>query len=171
MNTAKTYQSIIKMVSSYSAQLAMLKEEDFQLSPPIGGWSYSEVYSHIFDSSLLTLMAIEKCINGEGENKPTTMVAKVVLLFGFLPKVKVPAKLADRVKKIDLQTAQQLITKFELQLATVYPQIAQGKSNVKVKHPKLGYLNAKQWLRFVEIHFNHHLKQLNRIKHSFKTAH
>lgn len=167
MNTAKTYQSILKMVSSYSAQLAMLNEENFQLTPPIGGWSYSEVYSHIFDSSLLTLMAIEKCVNGEGENQPTSFAAKVVLLFGFLPKVKVPAKLADRVKKIDVQAAQQLITEFELQLAKVYPQIAQGKPNVKVKHPKLGYLNATQWLRFVEIHFNHHIKQLNRIHKSF----
>jgi glycosyltransferase involved in cell wall biosynthesis len=34
-----------------------------------------------------------------------------------------------------------------------------------------GYLNAKQWLRFIEIHLNHHLKQLNRIENSFLQQH
>ena len=52
MNTKKVYQSITKIVESYKAKLANQSEEEFTLTPPIGGWSYSEVYSHIFDASL-----------------------------------------------------------------------------------------------------------------------
>lgn len=170
MNPSKTYQLIIKIVGKYSAQLAIMQEKDFQVSPPMGGWSYSEVYSHIFDSSLLSLMAVAKCSNGQGENKPSTLAAQLVLLLGWLPKVKVPSKLADRVKKIDQQAAQQLITAFELALSEIYPHIAQAKPNAKVKHPRLGYLNATQWLKFIAIHFNHHLKQLQRIKESHEAA-
>jgi hypothetical protein len=168
MNTEKTYQSIIKIVSNYSAQLAMVDEHIFQAKPPIGGWSLSEVYSHIFDSSLLSLMAIEKCTQGLGEQKKTLFVAKLLLLIGRFPLAKAPSKIADRVKKITPIDAQQLITDFELQLSKNYSSISKAEATHKIKHPRLGYLNAKQWLRFIEIHLNHHLHQLHRINKSFK---
>jgi len=174
MNSTKVYQSIIKTVAAYQAKLTAMGEEEFSLTPPIGGWSYSEVYSHIFDASLLSLIALSNCLNGDGEVKPTAFGAKVVLFFGALPpgkKYKVPAKLAERVKKISPMAAQQFITDFEMQLAKVYPQLGGAELKVKTKHPRLGYLNAKQWLRFIEVHLKHHLKQLNRISNSFNEAH
>ncbi|MES2445719.1 MAG: hypothetical protein V4546_00980 [Bacteroidota bacterium] len=171
MNTSKVYQSIIKIVNAYQAKLRTKGEEDFVLTPPIGGWSYSEVYSHIFDSSLLSLMALNNCIKDEGEVKSTHFITKMILFFGTLPpgkKYKVPKRLAERVKKINLMAAQQFITDFELQLLKLQPLVHQANQKIKVKHPRLGYLNAKQWLRFIEIHLNHHLKQLTQIENSFK---
>ena len=169
MNTNKVYQSITKIVEVYKTKLANQSEEVFTLTPPIKGWSYSEVYSHIFDASLLSLIALNSCIKEEGENKPTHFAVKVILFFGSFPpnkKYKVPSRLIDRVKKINLMAAQQLITDFEIQIARVFPQIETANTKIKTKHPRLGYLNAKQWLRFIEIHLNHHLKQLNRIENS-----
>lgn len=169
MKKEKIYQSIIKIVSSYSAKLAMMNENEFQITPPNGGWSLSEVYSHIFDSSLLSLIATEKCINGEGKFKNTTFLAKALLFFGSFPpngRYKAPSKIAERVKKINITAAQQLIIDFELQLAKIFPKVASANPKVKIKHPKLGYLNAEQWLKFIEIHLGHHLKQLNRITKS-----
>lgn len=171
MNTSKVYQSIIKVVNGYKAQLTTKGEESFVLTPPIGGWSYSEVYSHIFDASLLSLIALNNCLKGEGEIKPTHFATKMILFFGSLPpgkKYKVPKRLAERVKKINLLAAQQFITDFELQLLKLYPLINEANVKIKTKHPRLGYLNAKQWLRFIEIHLNHHFKQLKRIENSFK---
>lgn len=173
MNTAKVYHSIIKVVNAYQAKLNQMAEADFQLSPPMGGWSYSEVYAHIFDSSLLSVMAMNNCIKGEGEQKTTLFGVKVILFWGSLPpgkRYKVPQRLVERVKKISIAAAQQFITDFELQLGKSYPQIGNANSKVKVKHPRLGYLNAKQWLRFIEIHLKHHLKQLGRIENSFELA-
>ncbi|RZL45986.1 MAG: hypothetical protein EOP00_16420 [Pedobacter sp.] len=170
MNTTKVYQSILRIVNAYQAKLDTKGEEDFILTPPIGGWSYSEVYSHIFDASLLSLIALNNCIKGEGEIKPTHFGTKVVLFFGALPpgkKYKVPKRLVDRVKKINLMAAQQFITDFELQLLKIHPLIDNANPKIKTKHPRLGYLNAKQWLRFIEIHLKHHLKQLKRIENSF----
>lgn len=173
MHTNKVYRSIIKATNTYQAQLLKMNEEDFQLSPPMGGWSYSEVYSHIFDSSLLSVMALNNCLKGEGEYKATLFGVKLVLFFGSFPpgqKYKVPQRLAERVKKIGTTAAQQLLTDFELQLGKTYPQLNQANPKVKVKHPRLGYLNAKQWFRFIEIHLKHHLKQLKRIENSFELA-
>ncbi|MFD0940634.1 DUF1569 domain-containing protein [Pedobacter boryungensis] len=173
MNTGKVYQSIIKIVTDYKAKLANMNEEGFVIAPPIGGWTYSEVYSHIFDSSLLSLIALNNCIKGEGEIKPTYFTVKMILFFGALPpgkKYKVPKRLAERVKKINLMAAEQFIVDFELQLAKVYPLIGNADLKIKVQHPRLGYLNAKQWLKFIEIHLNHHLKQLARIEKSFQQS-
>ena len=169
MNTVKVYQSITKIVAAYKAKLNDSSEGDFTTTPPIGGWSYSEVYSHIFDSSLLSLIALNNCIKGSGEVKPTHFTVKMILFFGSFPpnkKYPVPKRLAERVKKINLMAAHQFITDFELQLVKILPQIENANPKIKTKHPRLGYLNAKQWLKFIEIHLNHHLKQLNRIENS-----
>jgi hypothetical protein len=172
MNTAKVKASITKIVDAYMYQLSTFDETIFQQTPPINGWSYSEVYSHIFDASLLSLIATESCIKKEGENKPTDFRVKLILFFGMFPpaqKFKVPTKLLSRIKKINKADALAYITQFRQQLEILYPLLKNTDSNIKVKHPRLGYLNAKQWLRFIEIHLNHHLKQLTRITKSYNT--
>ncbi|RWU06208.1 DinB family protein [Pedobacter chitinilyticus] len=171
MKVEKVYQSILKTVDAYQQMLHHLGPADFQQEPPISGWSYSEVYSHIFDSSLLSLLAMNNCIKGDGQVKPTALAVKFILWLGMLPpgrKYKAPPKMAERVKKISPAAAQQFITDFELQLALAYPKIKNADPKIKAKHPVIGYLNAKHWLRFIEIHLKHHLAQLKRIENSFK---
>ncbi len=170
MGNAKVSRSIQKIVEAYKAQIVKKSEDEFQQTPPIGGWSYSEVYAHIFDSSLLSLLAAQKCLNGDGLAEKTLFGAKAILFFGMLPpgkRYKVPKRLVDRAKKIDLATAKQFIFDFEAQLAKTVNQLEKADLSIKVAHPRLGFLNAKQWLRFIEIHLNHHLKQLWRIEKSF----
>ncbi len=172
MNPKKVNQSLLNIIADYRVKLTGMNEINFAITPPDGGWSYSEVYSHIFDSSLLSLIALANCIKGSGEEKPTAFAVKVILFFGSLPpgkKYKVPKRLIDRVKKIDILTAKQMIDEFEQQLSKLYPQIKSANLNIKTKHPRLGYLNAEQWLRFIEIHLKHHLKQLARINSKTKT--
>jgi hypothetical protein len=170
MTAAKIKASIHKIVDAYKSKLSNYPEDIFQSIPPIAGWSYSEVYSHIFDSSLLSLIALEHAANGKGEKRPTHFIVKLILLLGSLPpakKYKVPKRLAERVKKISKTEALDFVLDFEKALDDNYPIIANANTDCKTKHPRLGYLNAKQWLRFIEIHLKHHLKQLERIEKSF----
>ncbi len=170
MQTTQLLGSIAKIVSAYKVRLDSLNDEEFQQTPPIGGWSYSEVYAHIFDSSLLSLLAVQKCLNGDGLTEKTHFGAKAILFFGMLPpgkRYKVPKRLVDRAKKIDLAVAKQFISDFEFRLTEISIDFEKSNPSIKVAHPRLGYLNAKQWLRFIQIHLNHHLKQLVRIEKSF----
>jgi hypothetical protein len=170
MNTSRIYKSIIKIVAAYKVKLAAIGEDDFKLTPPMGGWSYSEVYVHIFDSSLLSLMALSNAASGKGTNEKTHLAVKLILFFGSLPpgkRYQVPNRLKDRVKKVSLTEAQQMVQAFELELENVYPLIKNANASIKVKHPRLGFLNAEQWLRFIEVHLKHHLKQIKRIEKSF----
>ena len=170
MSNAAVYSSLKKISSAYRATLHDIPDADFQLTPSIGGWSYSEVYCHIFDSSLLSLIALQNCIIGKGKHKPTALAVKLILLYGSLPpmiKYKVPKFLEPRVIKISKEKAEEFIGRFMIQLEANYKTIDHADPNIKNKHPRLGYLNADQWLRFIEIHLKHHLKQLKRIEKSF----
>lgn len=170
MSNATVFSSIKKICSTYTDKLAAIPDDRFQITPPIGGWSYSEVYDHIFDASLLSLIPMEEAIKGNGERKKTVFVVKLILFFGMFPpakKFKVPKRLESRVKKINKAAATAWIAKFLQQLDSDYATIENAAPDIKTLHPRLGYLNANQWLRVIEIHLNHHLKQLKRIENSF----
>lgn len=171
MSTAKDYTNIQNIVASYRSKLEQISEETFLLSPPIGGWSYSEVYFHIFDASILSLLEMTNTISGKGERKPTAFIVKVILFLGSLPpgkKYKAPKSLALRLKKISKAEALALINQFLLELDVALKKIVNADKTLKTLHPKLGYLNAFQWLRFIGIHLNHHLQQLQRIERSYQ---
>lgn len=170
MNPANVFSSIQLIAEDYNKKLNTISEAQFQMTPPIGGWSYSEVYSHIFDASILSTETMEACLAGHGENRPTAFVVKLILFFGSFPpaaKYKVPKKLESRVKVISKAEAHDFIQRFTHQLQGNHKKMRHAKSDVKTLHPRLGYLNANQWLRFIEIHLKHHLKQLKRIEKSF----
>jgi hypothetical protein len=164
----KAQQSAInKAVEKYRRLLDQLTEDDFQRSPAEGVWSYAEVYSHIFKANLVSLIAAEQCINGTAAKKPgrTHWMVGLILFFGRFPpgKYKVPESIAGLTSKISIEEARNLIVKFNGRLADISPTVSKATSYHKVKHPRLGYFNALQWYRFIDIHTRHHAKQLDRI--------
>jgi len=162
--------SLQHVAAAYRDKLTEIPDYEFQKTPYVGGWSYSEVYSHIWDASLLSLRAMEDIWKGKGVLKPTAFTVKVILFYGAFPpakRYKVPKRLESRVKVISKQEAAAFITKFLEQLDKDIPGIYTSDAALKTPHPRLGYLNAKQWLRFIEIHLKHHLKQIKRIEKTF----
>jgi hypothetical protein len=167
MSVSSQQRAILQSVKEYSRLLEEISDEDFHRSPAEGTWSYAEVYSHIFKSNLYSLIAAEQCINGTAEKSSasTHWAVRLILLFGRFPpgKYKVPASIEKLTAKISKEEARNLIVKFKTRLADIAPKVNKAKSYHKVKHPRLGLLNAGQWFRFIEIHTPHHQKQLERI--------
>lgn len=166
MNTAGIFSSVKNTTAAYRKRLQEVQSEKFDLSPADGGWSYAEVYAHIFDLSILSLEAIDRCLSGDAKQRKTPFITRAILFFGAFPpaiKFKVPKQFESRVRKISIAEANQLINEFERQLQPYAEKVKTALPNQKTAHPRLGYLNAEQWLRFIEIHLNHHLKQLKRI--------
>jgi hypothetical protein len=168
MSVERSYQSLLHAVVVYENLLSEISEEVFQKNPEDGSWSYSETYSHIFSSGLLSLTAIQTCIEGKGivSEKPIFWAARLILFFGSFPpgKIKAPKRIAALAKKISKKEAEDLLVKFKTRLAEIQEQITLADPNQKVEHPRLKLLNAQQWLRFIEVHTLHHIKQINRIK-------
>lgn len=157
----------------YRALLDEIPDAQFDASPVGGGWSYAEVYAHILKATLGSSIALEKATQGSciPTNKKPTLFGRLLLLLGIFPPVKVKAPnaannqpLADKITKED---ARNLLIKCRRRIDTVIPLIHQSSNNCRTSHPRLGMLNARQWLKFIRIHLKHHLKQIQRIENKF----
>ncbi|MXV51679.1 hypothetical protein GS399_11910 [Pedobacter sp. HMF7647] len=167
MNIGKIAAGIVETSDDFLNFLKKISDEDFQKTPADGVWSYSEVYSHIFDLNLMSLMPIERCIRSHKTVTGTTkLAARLVFLFGRFPpvKLKAPENLGAEIKKMSKEEASNLVIDFKHKLEAVVPLIKKAPANQRVQHPRLGPLTAVQWLRFIEIHTKHHYKQLLRIQ-------
>ncbi len=160
------FQKVYPLIEAYKSRLEEITMPSFTTSPPSGGWSYSEVYVHIFDSSLLSLLALQQCLKGNGALKKMDWSARLLFLLGRFPpglRLKAPSRMADRVKKEHPKEVLRRIRKVELLMDGLLAEWPLKVPQQKVKHPRLGFLNAFQWIRFIEIHLQHHLWQLDRI--------
>lgn len=174
MSVDKSYQSILRTVTVYEDLLNDISEHRFCMNPSDGVWSYSETFSHIFQSNLASLIAIERCMAKTGIKNSDKLhwLVWLILFFGKFPpgKIKAPQHIASMVKKIDVEEARSLIMKFKSRLDAVRPGLINADPDQKVKHPRLGLLNARQWFRFIEIHTKHHTAQLMRIDRMLKST-
>lgn len=173
MSVASDKASLFKSFHFYESFLKTINEEDFQLSPSAGGWSYSEVYAHILGSNLLSTIAIEKCLNKTAEiktNQPHWKV-RLILFFGKFPpgKIKAPAQIEALVKKISKEEASNLLIKSRKKIEMLFPDFKYFNPHYKIKHPRLGYLGAKAWFRFILVHTKHHQNQIRRLEKSFNS--
>jgi len=166
MSIDSTRDSILKALEKYREFLTGLDEEQFQKSPAEGVWSYSEVYSHILHANTGSLIAIERCMNeAKSSSGRMQLQAWLILFFGIFPpgKIKAPEKIAAMVQKISMEEACNGIIKLLGRIPEVVNLVRKSSAKQKIKHPRIGLLNARQWFRFIEIHSRHHLKQLRRI--------
>lgn len=167
MSLKSDIDKIKSSIKFYEAFLKTVSEENFLQNPAEGAWSYSEVYSHILGANHISLIAIEKCLNKTADikvRKPHWKVRLILFIGRFPPgKIKAPTHIAALVKKISKEEASNLIIKFKKKLDVLLADFKKFDPKYKVKHPRLGFLDAKSWLRFVFIHTNHHQKQINRI--------
>jgi hypothetical protein len=175
MTIEAEHRAIENALAEYRNRLDTIPDELFELTPPDGGWSYAEVYSHILQATIGASIALEKCTMNSclPTGKGRSLIGLFVLTLGRFPgRVKAPAAVLERnpVKKLSKEEARNLIVKCRKRIDTVAALIFDSKPKNRVKHPRMGMLNARQWFKFILIHLNHHIKQLNRLEKNLHTA-
>ncbi|HVW94754.1 MAG TPA: DinB family protein [Mucilaginibacter sp.] len=174
MNLNREYKAINAAIDDYRARLEIIPDELFTATPPGGGWSYAEVYSHIIKASLGSSIALERCINGNRPQakKKLTLPGRYMMLTGKFPPVRIKMSESLEAKmpaeKISKEDAKNALVKCRKRVEYVFPLIKNAPVNSRNEHPRLGMLTAGQWFKFIRIHFYHHLKQLNRIEKKFQ---
>lgn len=176
MTIEQERKAIEAVLDIYRNRLDVIPDDQFDVTPPDGGWSYAEVYSHILQADLGSSIAVEKC--AMSSCKPTsegrTLIGLFVLTFNRFPplRVKTPPEIAARnpVKKISKEDARNLIIKCRRRIDEVAPLIKNSLTDCRIRHPRMGMLNARQWFDFILIHSKHHLKQLNRVEKNLHMA-
>ena len=172
MSIAKELRVIETALDDYRERIDTIPDELFAKTPPDGGWSSAEVYSHVMQATLASSIAIERCAhsNCPPTNKGLSLQGHFTLLFGRFPPVPIKMLEIMNVEKISKEDARNLIIKCRKRIEIIAPLIAKAPSDIRYAHPRLGMLNARQWFKFTGIHLRHHLKQLEQIKIKLRSA-
>jgi hypothetical protein len=170
MKVAEERRAIDAALNNYRNQLDTIPDDLFDATPPNGGWSFAEVYSHILQATIGSTIAAERCANGtcEPTKKGLTLIGRFALLFGYMPRIqsteegtKIP------VKKLTKEEARNLLIKCHNRVDVIASKVSDAKQFSRFKHSRFGMMNAQQWFKFILVHLNHHLKQIHRIKNNF----
>jgi hypothetical protein len=170
MKVAEERRAIDAALDNYRNQLDTIPDDLFNATPPNGGWSFAEVYSHILQATIGSTIAAERCANGtcEPTKKGLTLIGRLALLFGYMPKIKATEEGAKiPVNKLTKEEARNLLVKCRNRVDIITSKVNDAKPFSRFKHSRFGMLNAQQWFRFILVHLNHHLKQIGRIKNKF----
>lgn len=167
MSISSDQRKIKKSLDFYEEYLKTLNDEVFLYSPDAETWSFSEIYSHVLWVAASSLIAIEQCLNKTAtiKSNPVNWKVRLILFLGILPgrNLKAPEIAISNVKKISKEDALNKLIGLKKRLDLV-SSFKKYDEKYKVKHPILGWLDAKLWLRFILVHTKHHIKQLSRLE-------
>jgi hypothetical protein len=142
--------------------------EELLRKPSPAEWSIGQVYGHLLETTTSIAngaipIALDDC--AKNIDRKVLWLAKPILWLGFPPFRFRAAKVITQQPAVP-DDMEQLRRDFEA-LVTKLHELARrakaAKCSGKTKHPRMGYLNAKEWIRFVEIHWAHHLRQKRRL--------
>ncbi|PRY49130.1 DinB family protein [Arcticibacter pallidicorallinus] len=170
MSLQASASSIKDALASYLAWLKEIDEDEFVQSPPGGGWSYSEVFCHVIQVNVRSMLAAERCIYAKFGHRTSgpNLIARLILYMGKFPplKIKAHAKVVSIVKPVTKEEARNDMLVFCNKLQDLLPKLMKVPAHQRTRHARLGMLNCEEWLKFIDIHTRHHLKQLERIRKS-----
>lgn len=167
MGLKNTYTRFMKSIEVYENRLNNYNEENFLKKKTADVWSPAEVYAHIISANRMTIKAMGKAVRKEAtsDSNPLSWAARIIFFINRMPKGrKVPAVVEARTPKINskLEAAEGLKV-LKVELESIWEQRDLWPDDQKFKHPALGMMNNRHWLKFMQIHTEHHLAQLNRI--------
>ena len=176
MTIEQERKAIDEVLNTYRSRLDTIPDDQFDVTPLGGGWSYAEVYSHILQATLSSTIAVEKCTLStcKPTSKGRSVTGFFVFTFNQFPpfRSKEPSIVASSMpaKKISKEDARNLLVKCRKRVDSVAGLIGNSSPHCKIMHARLGMLNAGQWFKFILIHARHHLKQLDRVEKKFQQA-
>lgn len=163
MTTEQINQNFIKTVDVWKKALDNYTDNLFALRPDEESWAVGQVCQHLISSTKRIFIVIEKCMASDAnEKEQKTDAGHKAIAINVLSEVKVKVPVA--IQGIPQQPESKQIVRDEFeQLKNRFTELAgvvnKSTSKGKEKHPVLGFMDAKEWLQTIEMHFRHHLKQ------------
>lgn len=171
MNTQEILRRFEEISGYYLDQLKEFSMEQLLHKTDETDWSIGQMYAHLVQSALnMQLRNVELCRGATDPAVKTDGVksedgAAIFKLGGFPPvRIQVPptAQYTPRQpeSKEELANGLKQVEAKMKELAEVLPDIPALHT---VAHPRLGCLNAAEWFELVDMHYRHHLRQLERL--------
>ncbi|WP_168118624.1 DinB family protein [Paenibacillus sp. HB172176] len=171
-NTAEALQAFETVVERYSIELESFDMERLMKKPNEEDWSIGQMYMHLIQSAqFLHLHNVDQCLAGSevtvdaAEEK--TERGKGAFELGSFPPVRIRVPASPQYTPKQPESKKQLTDGF-LRVVERMKRTEAAVSKVpvsrKMVHPGFGALNAQEWFLLIEMHYRHHLSQLERLK-------
>lgn len=151
-------------------ELDSLERKTLDFKPAPDKWSITQVLYHLNFSETRSMAYVSKKMQGGSNIKKTGLIADIrlsllslLLQSGY--KWKAPAILGDVPENLNYEDVIQQWDESRNQLKTFLENLSENLLNREIyRHPRAGRLNAGHMMQFFQDHFDHHLKQVKRLK-------
>jgi uncharacterized damage-inducible protein DinB len=168
------YDSLAARWDRFQAETVKLSETQLRFRPAPEGWSIAEVARHMLNVEYQVTRAATK----PGVNRrmpmptPREWIARAmfnaVILFGI--RIRIPRAVSGRVTpqaEPDMDALWQEWREVHANLRTFLDAVtAETLTDMAYRHPIVGPTTVKGMLPFLTMHFDHHMKQVSRIRAS-----
>lgn len=168
------YDMLVQRQRQFEAATIVLSEARLRFRPAPGSWSIAEVARHILDVEYQVTRAATK--PGVNRGMPTATprewmglaMFQAITLFGI--RIKIPRAVSGRVTpqaEPDMDALWQEWREVHANLRTFLDAVtAATLPDMAYRHPIVGPTTVKGMLPFLTRHFDHHMKQVSRVRAS-----
>ncbi len=168
MKAIQIYKRLEVTANVWEKELEKYSDEDFQSKSAHNLWTIGQVYEHITSNSLnFHAVQIERCLlSSVNTFKTKSLIGYLCLTLKRIPHIKIkisPEENIEPSQPVDIQFIKNRLNEVKEQFFYLALAIDSSKIKGKINHPGMGYLHAKEWLVFIEMHIRHHWKDKQKI--------
>ncbi|HEY2495116.1 MAG TPA: DinB family protein [Paenibacillus sp.] len=172
MNTIEALQRFEEIANHYLHELENLSMEQLKRQPSEDEWSLGQMYQHLINSALyMQLRNINNCMTQSEDSiaPPVEKTREGVAIFdqGSFPPIRIQVPASPQYTPEQPDSKEQLIQGLNTvinRMKEIEPMLEKAPMQNTVSHPRFGALHAKEWFLFIEMHYRHHLLQMERLK-------
>lgn len=161
-------------IDIWIAELPKFSLGQLQLRPDGDSWSLGQVYLHLIKDSNWFLEQITVALeDNQNRHKPATVEGRALLEWGSFADVRIKGNETDsKYLRQPMSVAELQVGLLKLKQNTneLWETMKRIPVGGKSEHPGLGFLSAKEWVRFMEMHLRHHLRQKERLENFLAQA-
>lgn len=166
---SKIFSQFESFAQQWINELDRYTEEQFLRKPSEDEWSLGQVYVHLIQSTkFFHLKQIELCATNRGTIKHGGKKIPGIITYtiGMIPprRIKVPPSPQYTPKQpSNKEEVAALLHDVIPIMKNAIQHVEKASLSQKIKHPGLGYLNAREWYQLIAMHYHHHLRQKSRL--------
>lgn len=172
LKASKRIQRTLRRILDQLDRLLALAADEKQLKlsvPAVSAWSVGNHVEHLVLADFAVLDQWDRVEHGQQPSVRggPTLVGRLCLLFGYIPRGKAQAMERIRPQDADPDDLVASLTGLRARLADFENDLAMHEmASWRAPHPVFGPLGPTQWLRFLDVHHRHHLRIVDDIQNA-----
>ncbi|WP_166242937.1 DinB family protein [Paenibacillus turpanensis] len=172
ISTKEALKAFEVTVGRYFVELENLDMEQLLEKKNEEEWSIGQMYMHLIQSAqFMHLNNVDRCLSeSEGtldSNGEKTENGRNTYESGSFPPIRIQVPASPQYTPSQPESKEYITEGLRAvveRMKRTEAAVSQASEGKKVLHPGFGALNAKEWFLLVEMHYRHHLLQLDRLK-------